>query len=229
MIHAVTSFGGGSSSFGGLFAIAVVAAIAIIGGQLYFNHRRHAQAQEWANARGWSYTKSDRSYTRFSSGSPFGQGHSRSATKILQGPLNGPGGRRTISFTLTWTEGSGDDAKTHYRHVVAVDLGLRVPQIDVRPENALTRRLGRDIQFESDSFNREWRVTSRDERFAHGVIHPRMMELLMTPAHRGRTYRYENRYIMTWHNGRTDLDRIIPTAEHLSRLADQMPNYKYNR
>lgn len=223
------SSGGGSSSIGGLFAIVAVVAIAVIGGQFYLNHRRHAKAQEWANARGWSYTKSDRSYTRFSTGSPFGQGHGRSATKILQGPLHGPGSRHVISFTLTWTEGSGDDAKTYHQHIVAMDLGLTVPRIDLRPENAVTRRLGRDIQFELDEFNREWRVTSEDLRFAHGVIHPRMMELLMTPAHQGWTYRYENRYIMTWLRGRTDLDRIIPTAENLNQLADQIPNYKYDR
>lgn len=212
-----------------MFFIIVLLVAGVFWYQYQANKRRHERARQWARDHGWTYTKSDPALTKLSSGPPFGRGHSRAANKVLQGPLGGAGGRHCVSFTYTWTQGHGKNSQTHHRHIVAVHLGLQVPRIDVGPGGGISRLMGGGrVNFEWEDFNREWTVSSTDARFAHGIIHPRVMELLMTPEFRGRTYRYEGQYLMMWFNGRTDLGVILPAATHLAWLADRIPSYKFD-
>lgn len=212
----------------GIFFIIIL----VVAGLFWYQHHAHKQrlerARQWAKDHGWNYTASDPALTKFSSGQPFGRGHSHRANKVLQGPLGGPGGRHCVSFTYTWTQGHGKNSRTYYRHIVAVHLGLSVPRIDVGPDSGVPRLMGgQRVNFEWEEFNQAWTVSSTDPRFAHGIIHPRVMELLMTPEFRGRTYRYEGHYLMMWFTGRTDLNVILPAAAHLAWLADRIPNYKF--
>ena len=71
-----------------------------------------------------------------------------------------------------------------------------LPQLEVTHEGifggAVANALGfADIQFESEQFNRAFRVKADDQRFGHAVIHPQMMETAAGPrrdrlAHRGQ-------------------------------------------
>jgi len=67
--------------------------------------------------------------------------------------------------------------------VVVADLTCALPHVSIERENLLTRladHLGfTDIEFESDQFNRMFRVGSRDREFAFKLIDARMMQWLL--------------------------------------------------
>ena len=84
-----------------------------------------------------------------------------------------PGSRRTRRVTAG-TVGSG----------AAVRLpGVYLPRLTVRPESLRTRAVdalgGRDLQLESDEFNRIFDIRSEDRRFAELFLDPQMMNLLL--------------------------------------------------
>lgn len=62
----------------------------------------------------------------------------------------------------------------------------------IAPESLLTRltdAIGfRDLQFESEDFNRAFQVSSSEDRFAYALVDPRMMEWLLAA---GRGHRFE--------------------------------------
>jgi hypothetical protein len=89
--------------------------------------------------------------------------------------------------------------------------------LSIHPENVLTRLANdagfRDIEFESEDFNRAFRVRARDGKFANDVVDARMMQWLLD---HGRGFSFEA--ASTWllvSSGRLrpfDMLRLIGTA-----------------
>ena len=67
---------------------------------------------------------------------------------------------------------------------VLFELPLAAPRLMLRPErHGITAELcsaGNQVTFESMEFNRRCRVNSVDEKFAFDVLHPRMIEVILT-------------------------------------------------
>lgn len=145
--------------------------------------RRRELLQGVAASRGWHYTRRDDAWARRFDGSPFGQGHNRQAHNILRGLHDG---RDFVGFdfvyhtTETSSDGKGHTTSREVAHSYSV-LALRtadsLPRLEVSPENFFGRALGkltnRDIQLESEEFNRAFTVVSSDRRFAYDILHPR--------------------------------------------------------
>ena len=97
-----------------------------------------------------------------SRGQPFGQGSSRRAIEVLRGHATTAG--PALSFTYVWTTGSGKNRTTHHAHVVALGLPTFLPTVEVTPEGLgarLAKLVGaQDVQFESEAFNRAYRVAA---------------------------------------------------------------------
>ena len=74
----------------------------------------------------------------------------------------------------------------HYRHFTCAlaEVPAVWPNLRITPQKGLTRLVnaldGADIDFESGEFNRMFRVTCEDERFAHTFIDAQMIELLVS-------------------------------------------------
>ncbi len=90
-----------------------------------------------------------------------------------------------LRITEESTDSDGDTSETHTYFtgaIVHVPLG-GFPPIRVQPENFLTRAKDlagfRDIEFESEEFNRQYEINSKDRRAAHAVIDAQMMEWLL--------------------------------------------------
>src|SRR4051794_15361456 len=70
----------------------------------------------------------------------------------------------------------------HYSLVV-LGIGAKCPRVSIERQGlpaTLVEHLGlQDIQFESEEFNRQFRVRSADARFATKLIDPRMMDWLL--------------------------------------------------
>lgn len=89
--------------------------------------------------------------------------------------------------TETYTDSKGNmHTRTvtdqHSEHVCGFQLPFSLPGLSVNG-----RRLGAKVAFESDSFNRAYKVRTEDPKFASDVIHPRTMEWLVATGPRGWT------------------------------------------
>jgi hypothetical protein len=65
-----------------------------------------------------------------------------------------------------------------------VDAGVPLKPLTIRPESFVDKVAGyagsEDIDLESEEFNRRFRVKSPDRRWAHDILQPRTMELMLS-------------------------------------------------
>jgi hypothetical protein len=82
------------------------------------------------------------------------------------------------------SDSNGHRSKTYHRFDCALALvDARCPRLEIGEENVLTRIADaltlRDIEFESEEFNRRFNVKGNDRRFATAFCDARMMEWLL--------------------------------------------------
>jgi hypothetical protein len=80
-----------------------------------------------------------------------------------------------------------------------------------------------DLQFEHDGFNQTFRVLAADPKYGHAVIHPRMMELLITSGE--IAWRIEGNTIVGWSRGAHNPVEIISRLKLLDRIAGLIPPF----
>jgi hypothetical protein len=195
--------------------------------------RRRDQLTVFATARGWSVTERDDRWCEAFAGAPFGRGHNRQARNVIQGDH---GGRPFVAFdyvyytTETSTDSQGRVTRREVPHrfsVVGLGIGSRLPTLQVSPEGFFSRAVGRltnrDIQLESEEFNRAFSVVSSDRRFAFDILHPRLMEYLLTVP--DVAWRTTGEHILTIEDGRhdpTDIDRRLAVID---TVLDHVPDF----
>ena len=171
------------------FAPLLLLLIPLVGVGLYLAWKAEQQRREklhaYALSNGWTFHHADPYGLEHRwSGDPFDRGHSRHVRNVIEGVS---AGRSFLSFDYRFSETSGSGKSRHtttyHFHVTAVALPVQLPDLYVGHENLLTRfgsALGLDdIEFESDEFNRQFRVQSSEPKFAHDVLHPRTMQELL--------------------------------------------------
>lgn len=192
----------------------------------WLTHRRTRRVQEWARQVGWTYVGWDRGLARRWRGRPFGTGDARRVRELVVGQW---GGRPAQSFRYEYTTGSGKNRSTTTHHVVSLALPAYLPTVELTPESVLTRVAsafgGQDIQLESEDFNRAWRITAPDERFAHAVLHPRLMERLLQADARGVPLRIEGTDILCWTGGAPRLETIATRLQVMAAVVDAVPRF----
>lgn len=215
--------------FGGFLVLVVLIGVA---GWLSAKKRREGFAA-LAAQRGWTYTQSDDRWTEAFSGSPFGQGHGRHADNVLTGQYDGRG---FVAFdyvyhtTETSTDSNGHTStheESHRFGVVALDVGASFPPLQVSPEGMFGRLIGRltnrDIELESEDFNRAFTVTCPDRKFASDVLHPRMMEYLL--AHRESDFRFEGSWLLSVETGQSRIEEVEPRLRVIDGVLDNVPEF----
>ena len=216
----------GDSSGSVLVVLGMVAVVVVFVVGLWLQKKRHERFGAWALANGWTYAESEPGLTSMSSGQPFGSGRARRATEVLRGTFES---RPVVSFSYAWTTGSGKNRTTHHAHVVALSLPAYLPTVEVTPEGLgakLAKLVGvQDIQFESDDFNRAYRVAAGDERTGHAIVHPRLMERLLRADAFDSAWRIDGTSILSWETGTTDLDRLASRLGLLAAVVDSIPRH----
>lgn len=183
---------------------------------------RHGRAEKrWAAERGWLVLGGDEALAQRMLGM-FGVGSGCRVSHLVAGPFDG---RPAMSFEY-W-EGGGTTSVDC--HVVAVSLPVRLPALRLSPE-AMTDRVveafgGQDIAFESDEFNRAWRVRSDDAKFAHDVLHPRVMGRLMAGDAQGLSVWVVGTEILCWVPGATHLAAVDERLAVLTAVVDAIPRF----
>jgi hypothetical protein len=193
--------------------------------------QRRARYLAFAAEHGWTYTPRDDSWTRRFEGDPFGRGGSRRATHVLRGSY---AGRDAVAFHYRYVtrshNGQQQTTQTHRFTVVALALPAHVPRLELTGENLLTRlgsALGlADVELESEDFNRRYRVTADDRRFAYDVLTPRAMEQLL--AQPTLNLRLSGADAVLWDRGSADVDELPDRLAALARFVDGVPPYVWS-
>ena len=162
-------------------AFIALAAAVIVFGILKARQRREAMARLAADL-GFEYYADDPwgLAERYAMFDLFGRGHSRKASNVLCGELDG---RAVVAFDYKYTTGSGKNQSTHHYQGVVLGLPIVAAGLRMRGETAFDRLASwvgwDDIDFESDEFSRRYHVRSEDRRFAYDIFHARLIEHLL--------------------------------------------------
>lgn len=214
----------------------VVVGIAVVGGIAYLafraDQKRRARLQAYALSSGWTYTARDDSWVERFDGSPFGTGDDRRATNILSGRY---GQQDMVAFDYQYethsTDSKGNRTTTKHRYAVCgLRLPVPLPGLELSPESVLTRFAGAlgfgDVELESEDFNRHYRVSARDQKFAYDVLNPRTMAaLLARPALHMRVLHAD---ALCWESGRLEPTELVQRLSTLNMLVGGIPSFVWS-
>jgi hypothetical protein len=210
-----------------LFGVGVVAAL-VVGYVL--EQKRRDRLMRWCLNRGWTYVDEDPSLVSRWTGSPFGQGERRKVRNVITGTEKG---RPFTAFDYSYETHSSDSnghrtTSTHRFGVYVVGLPAYLATLQVAPQGAFRRLaaavgLMKDIDLESEDFNRRFAVQAQDAKFASDVLTPRTMEYLLSVPH--VAWRIEGASMLRWDSGRMDPTDIVEATAVLDRVADGIPSF----
>lgn len=211
----------------------VLGVLAVIGvgiGAFVLDRKRRERLMEFATARGWAYAGEDPRLVEQWPGDPFGRGERRRARNVLTGQESG---RAFTAFDYSYitrsTDSKGNSSTTTHRFgVSAVPLPAYLGRVQVSPEDLFTRAAGavglaRDIDLESEAFNRAFRVRADDPKLASDILPPRTMEYLVSM--RPEAFRICGTHLLSWHKGRIDPAELVRTCAVLGRVIDGIPAF----
>jgi hypothetical protein len=209
-----------------LNGLMVAGVLVVAGVGLWLAYRRNQAVQAWARSIGWTYVGTDPTVPSRWRTRPFGIGDSRRASELMTGVYQG---RPATAFRYAYTTGSGKNKTTSVFHVAVVPLPAYLPNLELTPEGIGARLArafgGEDIQFESEDFNRAWRVRAGVVKFAHDVVHPRMMERLLRDDARGLNLSIEGTDLLCWTTGAPRWEALAGRLQVMHALIDAVPRY----
>lgn len=203
--------------------IGVVLAVVV-----FFAHRAAQRRKRrwalWAQAREWRFIERWPEMVRAFRGGPFGRGSSREASVGFEGTFDG---LPVAGFHYNYSTGSGKNRTTHFYHVLLVRIPRAgFPELTLSKENWATRTFNNDIEFEDAEFNHEWNVNAPSPRFAHDVVHPRMIEFLKSGAVPPfERIWFERDAILLSRSGHIDTPHVDTYLRLLTRMASLLPRF----
>jgi hypothetical protein len=159
---------------------------------------------------------------------PFGVGHSYLPLPILRGIKDGV---RWVLFDyeykVTTSTGKTTSTVTYNVSVVAARPPFELPPLRLSPEGFWSRlgaMLGmQDIQFESEDFNKRYKVQGQDQRAVYDLLHPQAIEyLLQVPD---RTWQMAGAWLMIVERGRVDPTAYLQVVEEADGFLKLVPEY----
>jgi len=212
----------------------VLVALVVAGGIFYFSYLAAKKRRElfagFAAQQGWSYLPANDTLAGQWSGTPFQTGDNWRVKNVLSGAFNG---HQMVAFDYSYETHSTDSkghrtTTTHEFGVVVLQMPGALPHLEVTHEGifggVVANALGfRDIQFESEQFNRTFRVKADDVRFGHAVVTPRMMELLLARGEIG--WRIEGDSLVGWDTGDHRPAEVMNRLALLQQVLEQVPPY----
>ena len=165
-------------------AFAAIAVVVMIAGFYQAKKRREALTRVAAElGLQFSPDAGPGLYHQYAAGDfdPFGQGSSRRAYNLVFGQR---GDAYWEIFDYRYTTGSGKNRRTHHYGILAAKVPIGFPPTRIRPEGVFDKLKGfmgfEDINFESEAFSRRYHVYCADRQKAYDLIHPQMIEFLMS-------------------------------------------------
>jgi hypothetical protein len=213
-----------------ILVLAVVAAIA------YYSYQRKKQRRlalaGFAQRFGLQYSQDDPFGLLIHDFHLFTMGDGRGCENVVYGTWEGMPVREADYWYYTQSTDSKGNTSRSYKYftVVIAETGLRSPYVAVAKESVFTRladHVGfRDIDFESEDFNREFNVRGEDREFVFKLIDARMMAWLLKT--RG-TYGFEVRgdHLLVYCH-RVDPMALVPVLGTAKAFRDHVPRLVWN-
>jgi len=210
--------------FVALFALLV---IGIVVGTKRAAERRQGLAA-FAHSREWEYRPSDPALVERFQGAPFGRGHGRHAANVLIGQYDG---RPFTAFDYHFTTGSGEDTSRHTYSVVALNLGVRAPDLAVGPTTTLRRwadsLTGRDIEIGDPAFDAAFTIHSPAPEFAADLLLSEVRDVMR--HHPGLSWRITGDSLLMIRSGAHAPAEIDGKLQVMDALLDRVPDLVWER
>lgn len=185
---------------------------------------RAAGFQALAAERGWTFVPFDPQFTTRWSTAPFGRGYGLEAREVAVGALDG---MPCAAFTYSYTTGSGKDRRTTAYAVTTMMLPAMLPEITVTPESLVGEIVPgivrADVDVESETFNRRYRVRTPYPKYASDVLPPRTIEALLSVE--PFSWRIDGRDIVAWGPPTDDMDSVQARLEVLATVVRNIPQF----
>lgn len=210
-------------------AIVVLVILAVIAAVVYGFYavaQRRKELGAWSRRNGLSFSPSrDRGMDdRFEQFKCLRRGHSRYAYNIMAGALCD---LDAIAFDYHYATGSGKNRTDHHFSAVVVESTIPLKGLYIRREgffDKLTEFFGfDDIDFESSEFSRTFYVKSSDRKWAHAVIHQRMMEYLLSGPE--FAVQFDRGHIIAWRSRRFKPADFDAAVRFVRGILDRLPDY----
>ncbi|GAB3407108.1 DUF3137 domain-containing protein [Flindersiella endophytica] len=204
-------------AFGIIFGIpiALVILVVVLRGQAV--KKRQQAMSALAAGNGWTWVPQDSSWAHRWTGEPFEVGDGRTATNILLGRHQG---WDFAAFDYHYTISNGKTSTQVTCAVWALKLPSMLPWLTVERQGVFGKN---DVQTESEQFNQAYKIHGHDDRYAMAVLHPRMMELLMSAP---ETYwRIDRDSLVYWEPGPIEPQRYVQRLNLLVTIAGLIPSY----
>lgn len=210
----------------------LVAAL-VVGATWYVTHKRRQAFKAFARSHGLEYAHRDPWGISNLPFRLFRKGDGRSVPNMLWGQWRGePIKAFDFEYYEERTAPNGDTARTTYRYTcVALEVEAAFPHLEIGREHALTRLadgLGfRDIEFESEEFNRRFQIASVDRRFAYELIDARMMQWLLSLPEKA-TFEVLDRWLLMAIKKRVEPVGFAPLIEMTLGFRRQIPRVAWS-
>lgn len=198
------------------------------------------RVRSWAAEHGWEIADDDPRLRVFTTSLLAGQQPARHRRLVHDLIACRDDDVPAYSFTYRW-QWVGDRLRTavpargatmggrRTAHLVAMPLGRIVARVQVTPEgtvSALAQAFrGQDLQFESSEFNRTFRIVADDDRAAHAILHPRLMQQLLDGPGRRTSWRIANGWVFAWVDGPTRVENIQPMLDVVTAVRTSLPTF----
>jgi hypothetical protein len=151
----------------------------------YLHYQREAAFARVAASLGLRFSERDESSVRQLGFPLFHEGLGTESGNLVNGTLQGsPVAAFDFAYWTEWRDSKGIAHRQYHRFLCAVtDVAMACPALTIEHRGLIGRvagALGLDgIQFESDEFDKAYRVTCDDRRFASALVDSAMMAWLL--------------------------------------------------
>lgn len=187
--------------------------------------QKSAQWRDYAQSRGWAYApKMDELLAGLPEEYPFasqGIGRCRYVLTLAHG--------YSFQYEHRFSDGlkKRRDAHEGLFHVVTHRLAHPLPRLRLQPEINVPMVGRQGQEFEWAQFNEAWNVQADEPRFAHDLLTPRMMELLMT--HRGAWLIVHEANVYAIVPGHQEAEDIDDLSDLLTEFVARVPTFVWER
>jgi len=215
-----------------LFVVGIIAVVALA---IYFGwyakKKRREELAGIAASLGLEYSANDPYGFDSYPFELFGRGDGQGTENVLTGTWQGT---HLNEFDFWYydqsTDSNGRTSRTYHRFSCALtELPIDGAALTVGPETLFTRmadHLGfHDIEFEDETFNREFRVKCQDRKFATDLVDARMMQWLAGTG--GWSFELSGPYLLCY-RGRLKPTELIPLLGTLKAFCDHIPRVVYD-
>lgn len=208
-------------------------AIAALGAYLsyYFKKKRREELAGMAKRLGLQYSLQD---VQGCLGLPFAllqKGDGRGTENVLWGTWQGIDLREfDYWYYEESTDSEGHRSKTYYRFsCAATPIEATCAHLTLARENLFTRmadHMGlRDIEFESEDFNRAFNVKCKDKKFANDMIDARMIQWLVA-VDGAFHFEVSGNWMLCFSKKRKPIE-LVPLLGTLEQFHEQVPRVVY--